>query len=69
MERYGESLKRVRALLPDPACIETNGREFILARNTGGEYHLVLFFGLKPQAKLVVTLREACPVRAVGMEI
>jgi hypothetical protein len=43
---------------PEAARIETNAKEFLLARNTEGEYHLVLFFDLKPNAEIRVTLRE-----------
>ncbi len=41
---------------PDVARIKTNASEFVLARNTDGEYHLVLFFQLKPDALVEVTL-------------
>lgn len=49
--------------LPKEACpehsrIETNAKEFVLARNTDGEYHLVLFFHLRPNAELRVTIRS-----------
>lgn len=41
----------------DKSRIETNAKEFILARNTAGEYHLVLVFDLKPDLAIKVTLR------------
>ena len=43
---------------PDASRIETNAKQFILARNTDGELHLVLFFDLVPQAELQVTLHQ-----------
>ena len=42
----------------DPSRIQTNAKEFILAKNTDGECHLVLFFDLEPDAELTVTLTE-----------
>ena len=44
---------------PDRSRIETNAKDFILARNTDGEFHLVLFFDLHPDAELRVTVRDA----------
>ena len=38
------------------AAIETNAKEHILARNTNGEYHLILFFDLKPGAEIQVRI-------------
>ena len=47
------------AYSPDRARIETNAKDFVLARNTDGEFHLVLFFDLHPDAELRVTVRDA----------
>ncbi|MAG36656.1 MAG: hypothetical protein CL878_10515 [Dehalococcoidia bacterium] len=46
------------AYSPDRSRIETNARDFILAKNTDGEFHLVLLFDLHPDAELSVTVRE-----------
>ena len=43
----------------DRSKIETNAKDFVLAKNTSGEFHLVLFFDLRPNAELYVTLQEA----------
>ncbi len=43
---------------PDSWRIETDAQEYILARNTDGEHHLVLLFDLEPNAVLRVTLRK-----------
>ncbi len=43
----------------DPAKVETNANDFLLAKNTDGEFHLVLFFDLEPNAEIQVTLHEA----------
>lgn len=43
----------------DRSRIRTNATEFVLGRNTGGEWHLVLFFDLEPDAELQVTLLGA----------
>ena len=40
------------AYSPDRSRIETNAKDFVLARNTDGEFHLVLFFDLYPNAEL-----------------
>ena len=37
---------------------ETDAKECILAKNTDGEFHLVLVFDLRPGARIQVTLRE-----------
>jgi len=42
--------------LPNASRIRTNAKEFILARNTDGQQHLVLFFDLKPHVDLSVVL-------------
>ena len=42
----------------DPGQIETNANEFVLARNTDGEQHLVLFFDLRPNVEIRVTIRD-----------
>jgi hypothetical protein len=42
----------------DQSRVETSAKEFILAKNTDGEFHLILVFDLKPDAELQVTLRE-----------
>ena len=44
---------------PDPVRIKTNAKEFAIARNTDGEYHLILVFDLKPDLLLKVELPEA----------
>ena len=41
---------------PDPAKIQTNAKDFILAKNLQGEYHLVLVFDLLPDFVLNITL-------------
>ena len=38
--------------------IATDAREFVLARNTAGEQHLVLFFDLQTNQQVQVTLRD-----------
>ena len=43
----------------DAEHIETNANEFILAKNTDGERHLVLVFDLKPELEIDVLLRTA----------
>jgi hypothetical protein len=39
--------------------IETNASEFVLAKNTDGEYHLVLFFDLRPGVEIRVSIPKA----------
>ena len=46
------------AFSPDRDRITTNAKDFILAKNTDGEFHLVLFFDLEPNAEVTVTVRE-----------
>jgi hypothetical protein len=41
---------------PDPKRITTNAREFLIAKNTDHQYHLVLKFDLKPDAVLDVRI-------------
>ena len=43
---------------PQPSRVETNANDFIIAKNTDGEYHLVLFFDLVPDFVLEVTLKN-----------
>lgn len=43
---------------PNQERIKTNAHDFIVAKNTAGEYHLVLFFDLKPDATLDVRIAE-----------
>ena len=43
---------------PDLFGVETNAKEFIIAKNTDDEYHLVLFFDLVPDFVLEVTLKK-----------
>jgi len=43
---------------PDPSRIKTNAKEFALAKNTSGEYHLILIFDLKPDFLLKVELSK-----------
>jgi hypothetical protein len=38
------------------AAIATTASDHILARNTAGEHHLILFFDLKPGVELRVTV-------------
>ena len=41
----------------DPeATIETTAKEHLLAKNTEGEYHLILFFDLKPNGEIQVRI-------------
>lgn len=44
---------------PDRSRISTNAKDFVLAKNIGGEFHIVLLFDLKPGAELNVTVRDA----------
>ncbi|MAG35907.1 MAG: hypothetical protein CL878_06655 [Dehalococcoidia bacterium] len=44
------------AYSPDRSRIETNAKDFVLAKNADGEFHVVLFFDLKPGASLTVTV-------------
>ncbi len=41
-----------------PSRVVTNADSFLLAHNTEGENHLVMFFDLKPGAELTVTIRR-----------
>ena len=41
---------------PDRLRIQTNAKDFVLAKNVDGEFHIVLFFDLKPDAELFVTV-------------
>ena len=41
----------------DATTVESDAKECIVARNRDGEYHLVLFFDLKPDLELQVSLR------------
>ena len=43
---------------PDPERIQTNAKEFVLVKNTDGEYHMVLFFDLAPDYVLNVELQS-----------
>ena len=43
---------------PRPERIQTNAKEFVLAKNTEGEHHLVLMFDLKPGCVVEVTLLD-----------
>ena len=45
------------AYSPERSRIVTNARDFILARNSGGEFHLILLFDLAPEVELTVTVR------------
>ena len=42
----------------DRSRVQTNAKDFILARNIGDEFHLILVFDLRPDVELWVTLRE-----------
>jgi hypothetical protein len=44
------------AFTGDASDVETNAREFVLAKNTDGERHLVLIFDLKPNLEINVVL-------------
>lgn len=45
----------------DPTgSIKTNATEYIVARNTDGEHHLILFFDLKPSLVLTITVSLRC---------
>ena len=56
---YAIALWGVPAMFsPDRSRIETNAKDFLLARNTDNEFHLVLFFDLEPDLELYVTVRE-----------
>ena len=39
--------------------IDTDAKEFVLARNTDGEHHLVLFFDLRPNTEIRVSILDA----------
>ena len=43
----------------DPSMIDTDAKEFVLARNTDGEHHLVLFFDLRPNTEIWVSIPDA----------
>ncbi len=45
------------AYTTDRTRIETNAKDFLLVKNTGGECHLVLFFDLEPGGEIQVKLR------------
>ena len=38
--------------------VETRERDFVLAKNTDGESHVVLFFDLRPGAEIEMTIRQ-----------
>ena len=42
----------------DRSRIATSAKDFILACNTDGEFHLVLLFDLRPDAELTVTVTD-----------
>ena len=43
----------------DASRVDTNAKEFVLAKNTEGEKHLILFFDLRqPRTELSVLLRK-----------
>jgi hypothetical protein len=42
----------------DRKRISTNARDFVLAKNRDGEFHIVLFFDLKPGLELYLTVRD-----------
>ena len=41
---------------PDPARVQTNAKEFYLAKNTDGEYHMILIFDLAPDFVLDINI-------------
>ena len=52
----------------DPSMIDTDAKEFVLTRNTDGEHHLVLFFDLRPNTEIQVSIldghhRFATPIK------
>jgi hypothetical protein len=54
---YAIALWGVPAAFPrDLSTIQTDAKEFVLAKNTEGEFHLILFFDLHPDAEIHVTL-------------
>ena len=58
---YAIALWDVPAVGDRLPVVETKAKDAIVARNTDGEVHLVLFFDLKPDCELTVTLRPAGP--------
>jgi hypothetical protein len=42
----------------DKSRIETNAEDYVLARNTDGEVHIVLYFDLKPAAEIELTIHK-----------
>lgn len=44
---------------PERFRIETDAGDFVIARNTDGEFHLILFFDLTPGAEIRVDLKKA----------
>jgi hypothetical protein len=42
----------------DRSRVSTNANDFVLAKNTGGEFHIVLMFDLKPDTELWLTVQE-----------
>lgn len=43
---------------PDRSRVKTNAKDFVLAKNTEGEFHIVLIFDLKPGTELWLTVQE-----------
>jgi hypothetical protein len=41
----------------DRSRVKTSAKDFIVVKNTAGEFHLVLVFDLKPNAELTVNIR------------
>ena len=47
-----------KVIAEHPDRIETNAKEYVLAKNTDGEIHLVLFFDLEPDIEIMVQLKD-----------
>jgi len=43
----------------DHPVVTTDANEWVVARNTDGETHLVLFFDLKPGVEIRIVIRRA----------
>lgn len=47
-----------KVLAEHPDRIETNAKEYVLAKNTDDEIHMVLFFDLEPNIEIMVQLKD-----------
>ncbi|NQW18753.1 MAG: hypothetical protein HQ478_14870 [Chloroflexi bacterium] len=43
----------------DRSRIKTNAKDFVLARNRDGEFHIILYFDLKPDVELTLTVLDS----------